>query len=89
MKILHTLEIQANGRGVCALSNNLPQCLLAFPASNTTGEIMIFDAMSLSVRTIIPAHSTPIACLAIDKSGTYLASASTKGTVVRVFNLKT
>lgn len=47
-------------------------------------DIFIFDAYSLQAQNLIHAHKGPISQLAIDPTGCYLASCSTKGTVVRV-----
>jgi len=49
--------------------------------------VLLFDALSLSVTNIIQAHKTTLACLAFNPSGTLLATASDKGTVVRVFGV--
>lgn len=48
---------------------------------------MIFDLLSLSVTNIIQAHKTPISSLALNSTGTMLATASDKGTVIRVFSV--
>ena len=40
MKILHTIrETPPNPKGLCALSINSDNCFLAYPGSNTTGEL--------------------------------------------------
>ena len=49
--------------------------------------MLIFDLLSLSVTNIIQAHKTPIAALALNSTGTMLATASDKGTVIRVFSV--
>lgn len=48
---------------------------------------MLFDTISLSALNVIQAHKTPIACLSLNSTGTMLATASDKGTVVRVFSV--
>ena len=47
----------------------------------------MFDTISLSALNVIQAHKTPIACLSLNANGTMLATASDKGTVVRVFSV--
>ncbi|KAI8868557.1 WD40 repeat-like protein [Ramicandelaber brevisporus] len=51
------------------------------------GTVVIFDAIACAPVTIIPAHKAPITALAISPDGTLLATASEKGTVVRVFDV--
>lgn len=51
------------------------------------GDVLIFDLLSLSVTNVIQAHKTPISALALNSTGTLLATASDKGTVIRVFSV--
>lgn len=51
--------------------------------------MLIFDLLSLQVSNIIQAHKMPIAHLAMNSTGTLLATASDKGTVIRVFSVPT
>ncbi|WVQ96046.1 hypothetical protein IAU59_003146 [Kwoniella sp. CBS 9459] len=57
------------------------------PPAPTTGDVLLFDTISLSALNVIQAHKTPIAALALNSTGTMLATASDKGTVVRVFSV--
>jgi autophagy-related protein 18 len=59
----------------------------AAPPAPTTGDVLLFDTLNLSALNVIQAHKTPIACLALNSTGTMLATASDKGTVVRVFSV--
>eukprot|EP00039_Didymoeca_costata_P025539 m.13763 g.13763 ORF g.13763 m.13763 type:complete len:414 (+) comp4921_c0_seq1:287-1528(+) len=94
MHTLHTIDpTPRNDKGICALSCH-PEgsehpgvnSFLAFPASDTTGEVYVFDVVNLKMVTPIEAHTSPIAALAFNPSGSKLATASTKGTVIRVFD---
>lgn len=88
MKVLHTIrDTPPNPRGLCALSVNNDNCFLAYPGSNQIGEIQIFDCVNLRAVTMIPAHDNALAALAFNSLGTKLASASEKGTVIRVFSV--
>lgn len=49
--------------------------------------MLIFDLLSLSVTNIIQAHKTPISSLSLNSTGSLLATASDKGTVIRVFSV--
>uniref|UniRef100_A0A9J7ZSU0 WD repeat domain, phosphoinositide interacting 2 n=1 Tax=Cyprinus carpio carpio TaxID=630221 RepID=A0A9J7ZSU0_CYPCA len=81
MKVLHTIrETPPNPSGLCALSISNDNCYLAYPGSATIGEVQVFDTVNLHV-------CIPLAALAFDASGTKLATASEKGTVIRVFSI--
>ncbi|KAK4688540.1 autophagy-related protein 18, partial [Tremellales sp. Uapishka_1] len=57
------------------------------PPAPTTGDVLLFDTLNLSALNVIQAHKSPISCLALNSTGTMLATASDKGTVVRVFSV--
>jgi hypothetical protein len=40
-----------------AFSDN---CFLAYPGSNITGEVQLFDAFNLQAKLMIPAHDSPL-----------------------------
>jgi autophagy-related protein 18 len=88
MKLLHTIkDTPPNPNGLCALSANSDNCYLAYPANNANGEVHIFDAQNLQNKIIIAAHDNPLAAVAFDSNGLKIATASEKGTVIRVFNV--
>ncbi|CAH1793942.1 unnamed protein product [Owenia fusiformis] len=88
MKVLHTIrDTPSNPQGLCALSTNNDNCYMAYPGSNQIGEVQIFDTVNLRAVTMIPAHDNPLAALAFSSSGTRIATASEKGTVIRVFSV--
>ncbi|XP_030560916.1 WD repeat domain phosphoinositide-interacting protein 2 isoform X3 [Drosophila novamexicana] len=87
MKVVHTIrDTPCNQLGLCALSSSSEHCYLAYPGSVTAGEVQIFDAINLHAKTMIPAHDTPLAAIAFSPSGTEIATASERGTVIRVFS---
>ncbi|CAH1116420.1 unnamed protein product [Phaedon cochleariae] len=88
MKVLHTIrDTPPNPQGLCALSINSDNCYLAYPGSSTIGEVQIFDAINLHAKTMIHAHDSPLAALGFSPNGTRIATASEKGTVIRVFSV--
>lgn len=101
MKLLHTIETSPNPNAICALSSSSEPCYLAYPSpvpssrsplasssdQASPGDVLIFDLLSLSVTNIVQAHKTPISCLSLNSTGTMLATASDKGTVIRVFSI--
>ncbi|XP_077294416.1 WD repeat domain phosphoinositide-interacting protein 2-like isoform X3 [Arctopsyche grandis] len=89
MKVLHTIrDTPPNPSGLCSLSASTDDCFLAYPGSSSIGEVQIFDAIHLHAKTMIPAHDSPLAALAFNNSGSRIATASEKGTVIRVFNVR-
>lgn len=87
MKLLHTIrETPPNQNGILALSVNAENSFLAYPGSSTIGEVQVFDAFNLQAKIVIHAHASPLAALVFNMAGTLLATASKKGTVIRVFS---
>ncbi|KAK1798321.1 hypothetical protein P4O66_007774 [Electrophorus voltai] len=88
MKLLKTLlNTPANPSGLCALSVNHSNSYLAYPGNASIGETIIYDANNLSTVTMVPAHDSPLAAITFNSSGSKLASASERGTVIRVFSI--
>jgi len=71
-------ETANNPFGLCAMENNI----VAFPGKNV-GQVKLFDG-NKNV-TIIPAHTTPLRALALSRKGDMVATASEKGTIIRVW----
>lgn len=102
MKLLHVIEGLDNPMGIGAITNSVDRDYLAYPNqtthhTKTTGQIdpskkkvktdiILFDMTSLQPIMVIEAHKGNIAALAFSSDGTLLATASTLGTIVRVFN---
>ncbi|MBW0497686.1 hypothetical protein O181_037401 [Austropuccinia psidii MF-1] len=55
--------------------------------SPNAGDVLIYDPLTLSVTNVIQAHKTPLAIVAFNPTGTLMATASDKGTVIRVFTV--
>uniref|UniRef100_A0A0B7ATJ4 Uncharacterized protein n=1 Tax=Arion vulgaris TaxID=1028688 RepID=A0A0B7ATJ4_9EUPU len=88
MKVLHTIrDTPPNPKGICALSPHNEHAYLAYPGSVQAGEVQIFDTITLRAVINISAHDNPLAAVAFSPQGTRLATASEKGTVIRVFSL--
>jgi autophagy-related protein 18 len=52
-----------------------------------SGDVLLFSTRSLTVANVIQAHKQPLALLSLNSSGTMLATASTRGTVIRVWSV--
>ncbi|CEI96330.1 Putative Autophagy-related protein 18 [Rhizopus microsporus] len=102
MKLLHTIETNPNPNAICALSPSSENCFIAYPARSSTspfsptsqssntlyvsGDVELFDALGPQTTNIVQAHKSPISCLSMNSEGTLLATASEKGTVIRIFS---
>lgn len=97
MKCLQVLSTSPNAVGVFALSGD-PCCFLAFP-SGSSGSVVLYDTTALRLLSQIDAHRNTIQDLQFDRysllrliflshvrrTGTLLATASSSGTVLRIF----
>ncbi|KAK7685045.1 autophagy protein [Cerrena zonata] len=57
------------------------------PSASNAGDVLIFSTRTLTVTNVIQAHKSPISCISINSTGTLLATASDKGTVIRVWSI--
>ncbi|KZF19405.1 vacuolar targeting protein Atg18 [Xylona heveae TC161] len=55
--------------------------------SPTSGDVLLFDAVKLEAVNVVEAHRSPLSCIALNSEGTMLATASDKGTIIRVFSV--
>uniref|UniRef100_A0A2N9EVH5 BCAS3 domain-containing protein n=1 Tax=Fagus sylvatica TaxID=28930 RepID=A0A2N9EVH5_FAGSY len=84
LKLLHQIETMANPRGLCCLTHHSNTFVLACPGLQR-GQIRI-EHFGLNMTKLIQAHDNHIACLTLTLDGLLLATASTKGTLIRIFN---
>ncbi|KAK9146757.1 hypothetical protein Sjap_006660 [Stephania japonica] len=84
LKLLHQIETWANARGLCCLSHHSNNSVLACPGLHK-GHVRI-EHFGLKMTRFITAHDSQIACFTLTMDGLLLATASTKGTLIRIFN---
>lgn len=53
----------------------------------TSGEVLVFDTLTLKAVNVIEAHKSPLCCVSLNSEGTLLATASEMGTIIRVFSV--
>ncbi|XP_022083569.1 WD repeat domain phosphoinositide-interacting protein 4-like isoform X3 [Acanthaster planci] len=88
---LFSFDTKPNPRsGLCEVSPSSDKQLLIFPG-HKQGSIQLADLANTEPGTssspvTINAHQTDIACLAVNQEGTLVATASVKGTLIRVFD---
>lgn len=84
IKLLDHIETVKNPKGLFSLSNDPQSTVLACPAKDV-GHVAIhcYDTK----KTIsFKAHQSQIGCMELDFQGKKLATASEKGTLIRIFN---
>lgn len=84
LKLLHQIETLANPRGLCCLSHHSNTSVLACPGLQR-GQVRI-EHFGLNMLKLINAHDAHLACFTLTMDGLLLATASTKGTLIRIFN---
>ncbi|KAJ8314728.1 hypothetical protein KUTeg_006878 [Tegillarca granosa] len=86
---LYTFDTRDNPRGLCEVSTF--EQILVFPG-HKCGSVQVVSLETAmpgqsSSPVSISAHQNALACLALNHNGTLLATASAKGTLIRVFDV--
>ncbi|XP_031552176.1 WD repeat domain phosphoinositide-interacting protein 4-like isoform X2 [Actinia tenebrosa] len=88
-KVLY-FDTRDNPKGLCEVSPSTERPLLVFPAHKCGSVQLVYlsnrQPDSSSAPFTINAHKGELACLAVNQQGTQLATASQKGTLIRVFD---
>lgn len=80
LSLVDSIETMNNPRGLCVVSNNVLVC----PGMEAGFLRIINYKISLNIQ--IQAHKTNIVCIALNQTGTRLATASDQGTLIRIFD---
>ncbi|KAM3716653.1 WD repeat domain phosphoinositide-interacting protein [Dirofilaria immitis] len=84
--VIHTIrDTPPNASGIIDLSATV-NSFLAYPGSINNGHVQLFDVTRLNSMNTISAHTSPLAALRFSYDGKKLATASNRGTVIRVFD---
>ncbi|XP_022904723.1 WD repeat domain phosphoinositide-interacting protein 4-like [Onthophagus taurus] len=95
MKFLITLPTIQNRKGLLEVSaSRMSEYQIAVFPGFKTGSIQILDLNNIESSTssapvFIAAHENPIACIAMDLQATKIATASNKGTLIRIWDTRT
>eukprot|EP00112_Aurelia_sp_Birch-Aquarium-sp1_P004619 Seg1524.1 transcript_id=Seg1524.1/GoldUCD/mRNA.D3Y31 product="WD repeat domain phosphoinositide-interacting protein 4" protein_id=Seg1524.1/GoldUCD/D3Y31 len=88
------VDTRENPKGLCKLSESTENNIIAFPGRKC-GSVEILDlgvmrqSGSSASPATINAHQSELACIALNQIGSKIATASEKGTLIRVFETKT
>lgn len=83
--IIDTFE---NPKGIVAISYDTKKTVLAYPADKTKGYVRV-KCYENSITSLINAHESAISYIALNHDGSLLATASDKGTLIRIFQSDT
>eukprot|EP01117_Protostelium_nocturnum_P000967 TRINITY_DN11298_c0_g1_i1.p1 TRINITY_DN11298_c0_g1~~TRINITY_DN11298_c0_g1_i1.p1 ORF type:complete len:353 (-),score=105.56 TRINITY_DN11298_c0_g1_i1:302-1360(-) len=86
LQLLHQIETVSNPKGLCALSAG-SNIVLATPGTKP-GTVHV-EAYELKTNHVINAHNNALTQIVLNSDGSKLATASEKGTLVRIFDTKT
>ncbi|XP_042418219.1 autophagy-related protein 18b-like [Zingiber officinale] len=84
LAVLETIDTVPNNKGLCAFCPGSEGCYLALPASTSKGSVLSYNTVELQSVRQIDAHRSPLAGITFSSTGTYLATASEQGTIIRV-----
>ncbi|XP_047323175.1 autophagy-related protein 18a-like [Impatiens glandulifera] len=84
LKLLHQIETIINPKGLCEVSHMAGSMVLVCPGLQK-GQVRIEHYATKRTKFFM-AHNSRIACFALTNDGRLLATASSKGTLVRIFN---
>ena len=84
LELLFHIESTTNPKGLCEVSQTADQLVLVCPGLQK-GQVWVKHSASKSMKFIV-AHYSVLVCFALTREGILLATASTKGTLIRIFN---
>ena len=103
MRLLTVIETIENKLGLVSITSDIQpgSSVIVYPASSvlehsvasnhkrsqTSGDVAIFDCESNSLKSTVHAHKSRLAALVLSADGSLMATASHRGTIIRVFSL--
>jgi len=87
LKLVDHIETINNPKGLCSLCPSPQNNVLVCPGLQQ-GHVRV-ELYDVKKTSLIPAHEGPLGCFALNFNGTRLATASKKGTLIRVWDTAT
>lgn len=84
LRLIDAIDTCFNPKGICALSADPNLSVLATP-EKTKGQVRV-NVYERNNSFVILAHQSSLSCMALNFAGTLLATASDKGTLIRIFS---
>ena len=84
MRLLHSVDTSHNPRGLGCISSDSSPGYSALVGGADAGSLFLFDTTQLVALGTVSAHRHALACMGFSSCGRLVATASLKGTVVRV-----
>lgn len=87
LRLIDAIDTCFNPKGICALSADPNLSVLATPEKNK-GQVKI-TIYEKNQSLLVNAHQSSLSCIALNYAGTLFATASDKGTLIRIFSTET
>eukprot|EP00474_Spongospora_subterranea_P008582 CRZ09040.1 hypothetical protein [Spongospora subterranea] len=87
LSAIFSQDISKNRTGLCAVTQkHCAQHLIAYPHNETS--VLLFDVVNLKTVNVFKVHRCRISAMAFSSAGSELATASLRGTVIRIWDVK-
>ncbi|XP_006655036.1 autophagy-related protein 18d-like [Oryza brachyantha] len=86
LKLFYQARTASNPKGLCCLSHYADTSVFACPGTSK-GQVLV-EHFGLKATRLIAAHDSPLSCMAMALDGMLLATASVRGTLIRIFNTR-
>lgn len=85
--MIDAIETIENPKGLCSVSYAPEKTILAcLEKGKGRVKVNIYDDVEMEDSISIEAHNSSVSCITLNFEGTLLATASDKGTIIRLFN---
>lgn len=88
LKLIEQVDTFPNPLGLCALSQAEKPIskIICLPAQEKGSLKVLNYVVDKSIDLVIPAHDTEIGAMAVNPDGTLIASASSRGHIIKIYS---